>query len=78
MELVQRKEGKIEECMRIIEELHSKCYRFASMRDGLHRMRARVFDLLTQLRDSEERLNDMLNIGEKGTKSDERSSRGKR
>ena len=47
MELVQRKEGKIEECMRIIEELHSRCYRFASLRDGLHRLRARVFDLLT-------------------------------
>ena len=50
--------------MAIIEELHDKCYKFASMRDCLHRLRAWIFDLLTQLRDSEERIRVMIETGE--------------
>ena len=60
MKLVQRKEGRIEEFIWLLKALHDKCYRFASMRDCLHRLRARIFDLLTQLRDSEERVREMI------------------
>ena len=75
MELVQRKDGKIEDLVGVVKDLHSRCYRFISMRDGLHRLRTRALDLQTQLRDAEVRLNEVLSEEEKTKEEMEEAKR---
>ena len=65
MELIQRKDGKIEDLVGVVKDLHSRCYRFVSMRDGLHRLRTRNLDLQTQVNNAEARLNEVLSEEEK-------------
>ena len=65
MELVQRKDSKIEDLVGVVKDLHNRCYRFISMRDGLHRLRTKNLDLQNQVNNAEMRLNEILGEEEK-------------
>ena len=77
MELVQRKDNKIEDLVGIVKDLHNRCYRFISMQDGLHRLRTKNLDLQSQVNNAEMRLNEVLGEEEKTKLDTEMAKRSK-
>ena len=61
----------------VVKDLHKRCYRFVSMRDGLHRLRTKNLELQNQVNNAELRLNEVLGEEEKTKLETEMAKRSK-
>ena len=51
MELLARKDAPLEDNIWLMNALHNKCYRFASLRDSVARQRTIICDLKKKVKD---------------------------